>query len=52
MRRSLISAGLAAIFILSWPATGFAAGGPLPAMGTAGNYAVLAQATVTNTGPS
>lgn len=52
MRRSLISLGLAAIVIFMWPATGFAAGGPLPNMGTAGNYAVLAQATVTNTGPS
>src|SRR5450759_336143 len=52
MRRSLISFGLAALFVLIWPATGLAAGGPLPNIGTAGNYAVLAQATVTNTGPS
>ena len=52
MRRPLIAVGLAALFALTWPATGFAAGGPLPNIGTAGNYAVLAAATVTNTGPS
>jgi len=52
MRRSIISLGLAAIVLLIWPATGFAAGGPLPNIGTAGNYAVLGAATVTNTGPS
>jgi Ice-binding-like len=52
MRRPVISVGLGALFLLIWPATGLAAGGPLPNIGTAGNYAVLAAATVTNTGPS
>jgi Ice-binding-like len=52
MRRSLISLGLAALVVLIWPATGAAGGGPLPNIGTAGNYAVLGAATVTNTGPS
>ncbi|HEY4888607.1 MAG TPA: ice-binding family protein [Candidatus Dormibacteraeota bacterium] len=50
MRRSLISFGLAALFVLIWPATGLAA--TLVPLGTAGNYAVLGAATVTNTGPS
>ena len=50
MRRSLISIGLAGIFILSWPATAFAATDPL--LNTAGNFAVLSGAGMTNTGPS
>jgi hypothetical protein len=52
MRRLLLSLFLAAIVGALWPVTGLAAGGPLPNIGTAGNYAVLAHATVTNTGPS
>jgi hypothetical protein len=50
MRRSLMSFGLAALVVLIWPATALAA--TLPPLGTAGNYAVLAGSTVTNTGPS
>ncbi len=52
MRRSIMSLSLAALMFLIWPAPALAAGGPLPNIGTAGNYAVLASATVTNTGPS
>jgi Ice-binding-like len=52
MRRILLSLFLVALAGALWPVTGLAAGGPLPNMGTAGNYAVLAAATVTNTGPS
>ncbi len=52
MRRSVISLSLAGLVILILPATALSAGGPLPDIGTAGNYAVLAAATVTNTGPS
>ena len=50
MRRSLISVPLAGLMLLIWPATAFAATDP--GLGTAGNYAVLAAATITNTGPS
>src|ERR1700681_1622327 len=50
MRRSLISFGLAALVFLIWPASALAV--TLPPLGTAGNYAVLAGSTVTNTGPS
>ncbi len=50
MRRSLVSISLAALVSLIWPATALAA--TLPPLGTAGNYAVLAGTTVTNTGPS
>ena len=50
MRRSLISLGLAALVLLIWPATALAA--TLVPLGTAGNYAVLAGTTVTNTGPT
>jgi hypothetical protein len=50
MRRSVISVGLAAIFILIWPATALAATNP--GLLTAGNFAVLAGTTITNTGPS
>jgi Ice-binding-like len=50
MRRSLISVGLAALVVLIWPATALAA--TLPPLGSAGNYAVLAGSTITNTGPS
>jgi hypothetical protein len=52
MRRSIMSLSLAALMFLIWPAPALAAGGPLPNIGTAGNYAVLGAATVTNTGPS
>jgi hypothetical protein len=52
MRRSLISLGLAALFVLTWPATALAATDP--GLGTAGNFAVLAGTgtSLTNTGPS
>src|SRR4029077_570396 len=50
MRRSVLSVGLAALVVLIWPATAFAA--TLPPLGTAGNYAVLAGSTITNTGPT
>jgi hypothetical protein len=50
MRRSLISFGLAALVLLIWPATALAATDPL--LGTAGNFAVLSGAGMTNTGPS
>ncbi len=52
MRRPIFAVGLSGLILLTWPATGLALGGPLPNIGTAGNYAVLAAATVTNTGPS
>ncbi|HEY3195530.1 MAG TPA: ice-binding family protein [Candidatus Dormibacteraeota bacterium] len=50
MRRSIMSFGLAALVILIWPATALAATDP--GLGGAGNFAVLAGTTVTNTGPS
>jgi hypothetical protein len=50
MRRSLISLALAAVVVLIWPASALAA--TLVPLATAGNYAVIAAATVTNTGPS
>jgi hypothetical protein len=50
MRRSLISVGLAALILLIWPATAFAATNP--GLLTAGNFAVLAGTTITNSGPS
>jgi hypothetical protein len=50
MRRSVISVGLAALILLIWPATAFAATDPL--LNTAGNFAVLSGAGMTNTGPS
>ena len=50
MRRSVISVALAALVLLIWPATAFAATDPL--LGTAGNFAVLSGAGMTNTGPS
>jgi hypothetical protein len=50
MRRTVISSGLAALVILIWPLTAFAATDPL--LGTAGNFAVLSGAGMTNTGPS
>jgi len=50
MRRSAISLGLAALVLLIWPATAFAATDPL--LNTAGNFAVLSGAGMTNTGPS
>jgi Ice-binding-like len=51
MRRSVLSFGLAAVVILIWPATALAALTD-PLLNTAGNYAVLAGSTITNTGPS
>jgi hypothetical protein len=50
MRRSLLSVSLAAIVVLIWPAT--ASANFLVPLGTAGNYAVIAGSTITNTGPS
>jgi ice-binding like protein len=50
MRRSILSLGLAAVVILVWPAAALAATDP--GLGGAGNFAVLAGTTVTNTGPS
>jgi hypothetical protein len=50
MRRTVISLSLAALLILIWPATAFAATDPL--LNTAGNFAVLSGAGMTNTGPS
>jgi hypothetical protein len=52
MRRSLISIGLAAVFVLIWPATALAATDP--GLGGAGSFAVLAGngTALTNTGPS
>jgi len=50
MRRSVISIFIAALVVLIYPATALAA--TLPRLGTAGNYAVLAGSTITNTGPS
>jgi Ice-binding-like len=51
MRRSPVSFGLAALIVLIWPATALAAVSD-PLLKTSGNYAVLAAATITNTGPS
>ncbi|HEV2032912.1 MAG TPA: ice-binding family protein [Candidatus Dormibacteraeota bacterium] len=48
MRRSIISLGLAAVFVLIWPATALAA--TQPRLGTATSFAVLAGAGITNTG--
>lgn len=50
LRRTIISLGLAAIFVLIWPATVLAATDP--GLGGAGSFAVLAGTTVTNTGPT
>jgi hypothetical protein len=50
MRRPVIAVGLAALILLIWPATAFAATDPL--LNTAGNFAVLSGAGMTNTGPS
>jgi len=50
MRRTVMSLGLAALVFLIWPASALAA--TLVPLATAGNYAVFAAATVTNTGPS
>ena len=51
MRRSLISFSIAALALLILPTTALAAL-HLPLLGTAGNYAVLAGSTITNTGPT
>ena len=51
MRRSVLSVSLAALVILIWPATAFAATDP--GLRTAGNFAVLAGTpNITNTGPT
>ena len=51
MRRSLIAVGLAAVFVLFWPASALAS--TAPGLGTAGAYAILAGTpSITNTGPS
>ena len=49
-RRSAISLALAALVFLLWPAAALAATDP--GLGGAGNFAVLAGTTVTNTGPT
>jgi hypothetical protein len=49
MRRSLISVGLAGLILVIWPASAMAA--TLVPLATAGNYAVLAGTTITNSGP-
>ena len=51
MRRSVLSLCLAALVILIWPAVALAAATD-PLLGTSGNYAVLASATITSTGAS
>jgi hypothetical protein len=50
MRRSVISISLAALLLVIWPATALAATDP--GLGSAGNFAVLSGAGMTNTGPS
>src|SRR2546430_9315533 len=48
--RSGLSLALAALVFFVWPASALAATDP--GLGTAGNFAVLAGTTVTNTGPT
>ena len=50
MRRSLISVGLAAVFVLIWPAIALAA--TQPRLGTATSFTVLAAAGISNSGPT
>jgi hypothetical protein len=50
MRRTVFSLTFAALMVLIWPATALAATDP--GLGTAGNFAVLSGAGMTNTGPS
>jgi len=50
MRRSVVPIVLAGVFILIWPLTALAATDP--GLATAGNFAVLSGAGMTNTGPS
>src|ERR1700686_348691 len=50
MRRNVLSLSLAAIVFLIWPGIALAATDPL--LNTAGNFAVLSGAGMTNTGPS
>jgi Ice-binding-like len=52
MRRSLTALSVAALMVLIWPATALAGAATDPGLLTAGNYAVLAGSTITNTGPS
>jgi Ice-binding-like len=49
-RRSALSIALAALVLAIWPATALA--NTLVPLATAGNYAVIAGTTITNTGPS
>jgi len=49
-RRSIFSLSLAALALILWPASALA--NTLVPLGTAGNYAVIAGTTVTNTGPT
>lgn len=49
-RRSVLSLALAALALLLWPASALA--NTLVPLGTAGNYAVIAGTTITNTGPT
>ena len=48
MRRMFLSVSLVALVVLIWPAT--ASANFIPPLGTAGNYAVIAGTTITNTG--
>src|SRR3984893_15158282 len=50
MRRSVISFGLAALLFVLWPLSALAATDP--GLASAGNFAVLSGAGMTNTGPS
>jgi hypothetical protein len=50
IRRSFLSLSVVALVLIIWPATALAATDP--GLGTAGNFAVLAGTTVTNTGPT
>jgi len=49
-RRTGLSFALAALVLVLWPASALA--NTLVPLGTAGNYAVIAGSTITNTGPS
>jgi hypothetical protein len=50
IRRNVLSLSLASLVVLIWPATALAATNP--GLLTAGDFAVLAGTTITNTGPS
>jgi ice-binding like protein len=52
MRRTFLSVSLVALVLLLWPVSALAAVSPMPGSNTAGNFAVLSGAGMTNTGPS